>query len=63
MFLLLISVSRIQVVRGRKPARGREAAIGALAGGVVGLVGALTTYEECEWQSTSSQLCFGCAPN
>ncbi len=45
--LPLISVSRIQV-RGRKPARGRGAAIGALAGGVMGFVGSLTTYEECE---------------
>ena len=63
MFLPIISVSRIQVVRGCKPARGREAAIGALVGGVVGLVGALTTYEECERQSTSSQLCFSCAPH
>ena len=63
MFLPLISASRIQVVRGGKPARGREAAIGALAGGAVGLVGALTTYEECEWQFASSQLCFSCAPN
>jgi hypothetical protein len=45
-FLPLISVSGIQVIRGRKPARGRGAAIGALAGGVVGLVGSLTTYDE-----------------
>ena len=47
-FLPIISVSRIQVVRGRKPATGRGAAIGALAGGVIGLVGSLTTYKECE---------------
>ncbi len=46
--LALISVSRIQVLSGRKAARGRGAAIGALAGGVVGLAGSLTTYEECE---------------
>ena len=47
-FLPLISVSRMQVLRGRKPAMGRGAAIGALAGGVIGLVGSLTTYKECE---------------
>ena len=47
-FLPLISVSRVQVLRGRKPARGRVAIIGALAVGVIGLVGSLTTYEECE---------------
>ena len=47
-FLPLSSVVRIQVLRGRKPARVRGAVIGALVGGVVGMVGSLTTYEECE---------------
>ena len=47
-FLPLTLVRRIQVIRGRKPARREGAFIGALAGGVIGLVAAFTTYEECE---------------